>query len=814
MSRDIQHASWRRLAPAIAGVLLAAGGLAAVASGPPQAAAASGVMVRVYPQLQYQTVQGWGTSLAWWAEATANWSSANRTALADKLFDPVKGIGLNVVRYNLGGVTPTDSCASTFRVGAAVPSYEQSNGVYDWSQDAGQRWWLQAAQDRGADQLTGVAYSPPAWMTVSGCSAGATTANTDNLAPANYQEYATYLATVARHFHDVWGLPLSTLAPFNEPDGSWTEGISQEGMSFAPSSQSALIKTIHDTLSSGGDLGFSRLSAPESGWSFDVARWLRGPGAPYDSTATSDIAQVNTHEYANAEGGSVYQTAQGLGVPIMMSEWGASAASSNAPDMAAGIALSQRILKNEREMHPESWVIWQALDGGAGLGSCNDLWGLACADMNPGSNQQVSYPARYWVMGNYSKFVRPGATVIAGSDPGTLAAYDPGRSTLTLVTTNASSSQQSYAYDLSGFDAVGASATPYQTTATEQLAPKAPVAVTGKSFTTTLPAQSVTTFVIPGVSYAGAGAATQVDDAVQGTGPNQFDYSGSGWQHCSGSACGDPQDLYAGTTSWSGNAGDTVTFRFDGVQARLYGVRDSNGGIGDVSVDGGPSTEVDFYAHSRAGNALMWQSPLLPSGSHTITLRVSGTKNPQSSGYLIALDRAEVRPQPAGTPGGLVTSTRTGSIRNNFAGQAGMEFTTGTSQLTVRALGRSYLSGADTQPHTVALYRASDGTLVASASVQTGSGANPDAVGFTYQHLGRPVTLAPNTSYILVSSETSGGDPFFDADTTVKLAPGVTADGPAWRSGRSGSFTVYTSDAGQAYGPVSMIANAHSGKPS
>ena len=111
----------------------------------------------------------------------------------------------------------------------------------------------------------------------------------------------------------------------------------------------------------------------------------------------------------------MYGTAQALGKPVMMSEWGANAVSSTASDMSAGITLSERILKNEQQMHPASWVIWQAVDGGPAssvLGACDDVWGLACADLSAGSNQQVSYPARFWVMGNYSKFVRPGATVI------------------------------------------------------------------------------------------------------------------------------------------------------------------------------------------------------------------------------------------------------------------------------------------------------------------------------------------------------------------------------------------------------------------
>jgi O-glycosyl hydrolase len=768
------------------------------------ATAATAVSVSVYPQTQYQTIQGWGTSLAWWAEATGGWSLANRESLATMLFDPVKGIGLNTVRYDLGGVTPGDTCPETFRAGASVPSFEQSLDTYDWSQDSAQLWWLQEAQDLGASVLDGVAYSPPAWMTESGCSAGANTAGQDNLAPAEYASYASYLATVAEHFHDTLGLPLQTIAPFNEPDGTWTSSGDQEGMSLQPASQNALIKQVHTTLAADGVAAYTQLSGPESYDSDNVASWLSGPSAAYDSTALGDIAQVNTHDYASREGGSVYSTAQHLGLPVMMSEWGAGAVSSGASDISAGITLSERILKNEREMHPQSWVIWQALDGGS-AGACDDVWGLACGDLSASLNQQVTYPARYWVMGNYSKFVRPGATVLGDSDTNTLAAYNPGDSTLTLVTTNPSDSPENYSYNLSGFGTTGASAVPYQTTASEQLAQLSPVAVTDGSLTASLPAQSVTTFVIPGVSYSGPGAATEVDDAVTGSGLGQFDYSGS-WQHCSGSACGDPQDLYDGTTSWDGQAGDSVTFRFSGVQARLYGVDDSNEGIGDVSVDGGASTEIDFYSHTRVGDALVWSSPVLAPGTHTITLRVSGDRNPQSSGQLIALDRAEVRPQPQPDTGSLVTSDITGSIRSNFTGQAGMEFTTGSSPVTVTALGRADLPG-DTAAHTVSLYQASNGALVASAQVQTGSAADPDPLGLTYQSLTAPVSLAPGTSYVLVSSETSGGDPFFDADTTVQLGGGATDDGPAWRSGTTGGFTVYSAEAGQSYGPVSMLTS-------
>jgi hypothetical protein len=79
---------------------------------------------------------------------------------------------------------------------------------------------------------------------------------------------------------------------------------------------------VHASLAATGAAGYSRLSAPESFNSNNVSSWLRGPDAAYSAAAIADVAQVNTHDYASQEGGSVYGTAQALGKPVMMSEWG------------------------------------------------------------------------------------------------------------------------------------------------------------------------------------------------------------------------------------------------------------------------------------------------------------------------------------------------------------------------------------------------------------------------------------------------------------------------------------------------------------
>ena len=131
-----------------------------------------------------------------------------------------------------------------------------------------------------------------------------------------------------------------------------------------------------------------------------------------------------------------------------------------------------------------------------------------------------------------------------------------------------------------------------------------------------------------------------VDDAVQGTGVNQFNYVGSGWGHASGE--GGPAYPYDGTNSYDLTPGDYATMTFNGTQIAYYAVTDSKHGIAAVSIDGGPETLVDLYSPSRTGDVPVWRSPVLPAGTHTLKIRVTGTKNTASSGYYVTIDRADI----------------------------------------------------------------------------------------------------------------------------------------------------------------------------
>jgi glucosylceramidase len=143
--------------------------------------------------------------------------------------------------------------------------------------------------------------------------------------------------------------------------------------------------------------------------------------------------------------------------------------------------------------------------------------------------------------------------------------------------------------------------------------------------------------IIPG----GSGSATSVDDSVQGTGQNQFNYIGSGWSHCTG-CDNNAFGFFNGSNSWDNTSGDSITLTFTGTQILFYGVVGPAHGIGAVSIDGGPELTLDFYAATNAGNSLLYTSPLLSSGQHTLKVRVTGSQNSNATWNGINPDRIDI----------------------------------------------------------------------------------------------------------------------------------------------------------------------------
>lgn len=445
--------------------------------------------VTVDPGIRYQTLEGWGTSLAWWANVIGSQPNMTiRNDYADKIFNASTGLGLTVARYNIGGgenpsyLPPSSTVYISPRT--RVPGYKAtSTSAYDWTQDAGQRWMLQAGIDRGVNLTEAFSNSPPYWMTNSGSVSGADDGGQDNLNPAYYDAFSDYLTTVVQHFKDSWGVTFDTLEPFNEPVSSWwRKGNWQEGAHIGNATQNTMIKKVGASLNAKG-LTTKLASADDN--SIDEAIDTFNS---YDSTAKGYVSQINTHSYGGSNRTGLLNLAKTNNKKLWMTEYG--------DGDSSGMTLASTILSDMRNMQPTVWTYWQPVD--------YDGWGLMVSDLDNPTNYSYALSEKYYVMGNFSKFIRPGAQFVAINDGNSVAAYDSASNKLTIVTQNNSSADTNVTYDLSKFTSITGSATPYRTSSTENLAQLSAIGTAGKTFTAVSKAKSVTTFVINGVTAPAA----------------------------------------------------------------------------------------------------------------------------------------------------------------------------------------------------------------------------------------------------------------------------------------------------------------------
>lgn len=117
---------------------------------------------------------------------------------------------------------------------------------------------------------------------------------------------------------------------------------------------------------------------------------------------------------------------------------------------------------------------------------------------------------------------------------------------------------------------------------------------------------------------------------------------GSGWTHADSSASYTYGD-YDSTESYAWQAGDSLTVTFTGTGVEWVGPLGSNAGIANVSIDGGTAVSVDTYAPwGKQFQQDVFSRTGLPSGTHTLTITATNTKNPSSSGTGIVVDAIEV----------------------------------------------------------------------------------------------------------------------------------------------------------------------------
>src|SRR5205823_4841380 len=84
--------------------------------------------------------------------------------------------------------------------------------------------------------------------------------------------------------------------------------------------------------------------------------------------------------------------------------------------------------------------------------------------------------------------------------------------------------------------------------------------------------------------------------------------------------------------------GSRATFTFTGTAVKWIGYKDGWSGIANVYVDGTLQGQVDAYSAADQAQAVLFTMSGLSSGTHTLAVEVTGTKNTASSSSWIWVD--------------------------------------------------------------------------------------------------------------------------------------------------------------------------------
>jgi cell wall-associated NlpC family hydrolase/N-acetylmuramoyl-L-alanine amidase len=141
--------------------------------------------------------------------------------------------------------------------------------------------------------------------------------------------------------------------------------------------------------------------------------------------------------------------------------------------------------------------------------------------------------------------------------------------------------------------------------------------------------------------YVGIDAIDVLGSLIQAPRPTRFQqndthlvYTGS-WPTTYSTWASGGSFRYAGAAA-------TSTIHFDGTYLALIAKKSAVYGKAKVTLDGGTPVIVDLYSASTLYKQMVYRTPLLPTGAHTVTIEWTGTKNAAASGKYVGIDAVDV----------------------------------------------------------------------------------------------------------------------------------------------------------------------------
>lgn len=369
------------------------------------------VSLNVNPCKTYAEITGFGASACWWAQDVGDSENADEVA---RLLYSDEGLALNIYRYNVGGGekdNPDSRIAGNRATESFLVQNDEGEWVYDFTRDAAAQTMLQKCLALGnIDTVVLFANSPHYSMTRTGQATGGHTENFSNLPPENYEAYARYFLTIAKHFLDQ-GVPVKFISPINEPQWSWGgDWVGQEGCHYEPDEVVALLKVFARAIKASG-LPL-KLMAPESGQIGDVT-------LDYFDRVTADpeirevLGSLAYHSYwADGQIWNKYQFGNALaeknyGVNIDMTEWCELPLEHDIESWDSFFRMAEVIQHDFVLSNVNSWSDWVGVNN-TGFKEDGTWWSDAPIAMNDDASE-IRIASRYYALKHFSAFIPAGS---------------------------------------------------------------------------------------------------------------------------------------------------------------------------------------------------------------------------------------------------------------------------------------------------------------------------------------------------------------------------------------------------------------------
>jgi O-glycosyl hydrolase len=435
--------------------------------------------VTIIPETTFQVIHNFGASDAWSCQFTGIWPDEQRNRLADLLFSletgddgSPKGIGLSCWRFNIGAGSSRQGNQSgiddTWR---RAESFMQNDRSYNWDQQEGQRWFLRAAKERGVESFIGFVNSPPIALTKNG-KAHSSGGNSMNLTDDNLPAFSKYMVDITKNIQQREGILFDYLSPVNEPQWEWKGG--QEGSPWKNEEIARLCrilgKDLHEAglptqieITEAGQLNHLYEAGNDAERGFQVREFFSPVSSNYIGNVSNMAHKIAAHSYFTTTNDKVLTEVRTRlqkeilevdpGLEFWMTEY-------------CILGDNDGFKGNRRDLGMETALFVANIihsDLMTGLASAWQWWiaispydykdGLIYIDKSE-TGGNIYESKLLWALGNYSRFIRPGATVIhtvsIGNPDLKISAYKNKGGEIVVVIVNREAENQGLQINLQG----------------------------------------------------------------------------------------------------------------------------------------------------------------------------------------------------------------------------------------------------------------------------------------------------------------------------------------------------------------------------